>query len=77
MANELGIDVVEAEELVDAEPQELTGSSDDGMVYAYLFDFTDYASEELADKLMQLHGSLTLEVGPWFFDSIEGADPRD
>ncbi len=77
LANELGIDVVEAEELVEAEPQELTGSSDDWTVYAYLFDFTDYASEELADKLMQLHGSLTLEVGPWFFDNIEGSDPRD
>lgn len=74
LAETLGIDVAEAEELTDAEPQELTGSSDDGMVYGYLFDFADFASPELADKLMQLHGSLTLEVGAWFFNDIEGMD---
>jgi hypothetical protein len=72
LAEALGIDVAEAQELTDAEPQELTGSNDDGMVYGYLLDFADYASPALADKLMQLRGSLTLEVGTWFFDGVEG-----
>jgi hypothetical protein len=77
LAEALGIDVAEAEELTAAEPQELTGRSEDGMVYGYLFDFSGHASHELADKLMKVHGSLTLEVGTWFFDDIEGADSSD
>lgn len=69
LAVELNIDVSDAEELVDVEAQELTGHSGD-MTYGYLFDFTDEASPELAAKLMQQHGSLKLEVGPWFFEGV-------
>jgi hypothetical protein len=70
LAEELNIDVVEAEQLTDAEPEALTGNSDE-MTYSYLFDFTRHASPALAAKLMKLHGSLQLEVAPWFFDAVE------
>lgn len=70
LAEELDISMAEAEELTDAEAQALTGSRGE-MVYSYLFDFTSHASPELAAKLMQQRGSLTLEVGPWFFENIE------
>lgn len=73
LAEELKITVAEAEELTDAEAQDLTGNSGE-MTYSYLFDFTKHASPALAAKLMKLHGSLQLEVGPWFFDAIHGPD---
>lgn len=69
LADELDISVAEAEELVDAEPQKLTGHSDE-MTYGYLFDFTDYASPRLRAKLLKTRGSLQLEVGPWFFETV-------
>lgn len=69
LAEELGISASEAEELVDSEPQELTGSSG-AMTYSYLFDFTNYASPRLRAKLLKKHGSLQLEVGPWFFETV-------
>lgn len=71
LAEELGISTSEAEELVDAEPQELTGNSGE-MTYSYLFDFTNYASSKLRTKLLKKRGSLQLEVGPWFFDTVHG-----
>lgn len=73
LAEELDIEVGEAEWLVDAEPIEDTGSSGE-MVYRYVFDFTDHASPELAAKLMRQRGSLQLEVGPNFFEGIRGSD---
>lgn len=73
LADELDIELFEAEQLVDAEPQALTGSSGE-MTYSYLFDFTDYASPALAAKLLAKHGSLQLEVGVNFFDDIPGDD---
>src|SRR6185369_1808947 len=69
LAQELNIDVAEAELLTDVQPQELTGNSG-AMTYSHLFDFTGQVSPELAARLMQQHGSLQLEVGPWFFDNI-------
>lgn len=73
LAEELNIDVTEAEELTDVEAQELTGHSGE-MTYGYLFDFTDQTSPELAAKLMKQHGSLQLEVGPSFFEVLRGPD---
>lgn len=73
LAAELNIDEAEAEQLVWAEPQELTGASGE-MVYGYLFDFSAYASPELAAKLLQSRGSLKLQVGPWFFEGVESSD---
>jgi uncharacterized protein YozE (UPF0346 family) len=70
LAEELGITELEAEQLVDVEPQELTGNRGE-MVYAILLDFTDIASPELAAKLMKQRNSLQLEVGPWFFNAID------
>lgn len=69
LAEELGISASEAEELVDAEPQELTGNSGE-MTYSYLFDFTNHASARLRAKLLKKHGSLQLEVAPWFFETV-------
>ncbi|CAN7332812.1 hypothetical protein [Rhizobacter sp. LjRoot28] len=73
-AERLKISENEAQELVDAEPQELTGSSGE-MTYGYLFDFEGHASPKLAKKLRALHGSLELEVDPAFFGTIH-ADVR-
>jgi hypothetical protein len=69
LAEELGIEPFEAEQLADAEAQELTGHSGD-MTYGYLFDFADHASPQLAGKLLARNGSLQLEVGPNFFEGI-------
>lgn len=69
LAQELNIDLAEAELLTDIEPQELTGNSG-AMTYSHLFDFTGRVSPELAARLMQQHGSLQLQVMPWFFDNI-------
>lgn len=72
LAEALNIDVAEAQELADVEPTELSGQSGE-MTYGYLFDFSQHASPELAARLMARHGSLRLEVQPWFFDGIRGA----
>lgn len=69
LAEKLGITASEAEGLVDAEPQELTGNSGE-MTYSYLFDFTNHASPRLRAKLLEKHGSLQLEVGPSFFETV-------
>lgn len=69
LAEELGIEPFEAAQLADAEAQELTGNSGD-MTYGYLFDFTDYASPQLAEKLLATNGSLQLVVDPNFFEGI-------
>lgn len=73
LAEVLSISVADAEELVDVEPLELTGQSGD-MTYGFLFDFTNYASPELATKLLKQHGSLKLEVGPSFFEGVQTPD---
>lgn len=70
LAEALGISEAEAEELVDVEPEELTGHSGE-MTYSYLFDFTKHASPKLSAKLLKNRGSLQLEVGPWFYDSVD------
>ena len=73
LAAELKISREEAQELVDVEPIELTGHSGDG-AYGYEFDFSRHASPKLAATLMRKHRSLTLRVGPWFYDGIEGSE---
>jgi hypothetical protein len=73
LAEELNIDVVEAAELTDVEPTELSGHSGE-MTYGYLLDFTDRVSPELAARLMAQHGSLQLEVGPLFYEGVRGPD---
>lgn len=73
LAEALSIDVAEAQELADVEPMELSGHSGE-MTYGYLYDFARHASPQLAAKLMAQHGSLQLQVQPWFFDGIRGAD---
>ncbi|CCN16712.1 putative uncharacterized protein [Bordetella bronchiseptica MO211] len=62
--------------LADVEAEPLDGSSGD-MIYGYLLDFTDHASPEIAQKIVQRHGSLRIEVGPNFFDDVRDNDwPR-
>lgn len=68
LAIELDIELGEAEELVDSEV--ITNASSDDLIYGHIFDFSRDASPELAKKLMDKHGSLSLEVPPWFFDHI-------
>lgn len=76
LATELKITVDEAQELVDAEPMELTGHSGDGS-YGFEFDFTDHASPKLAKKLLRKRSPLKVQVGPWFFDGIRDSEfPR-
>lgn len=72
LAKELGLEVSEAEELVDVEP--LTLASDDDLVDAYAFDFSAAASPAVAEKLMANYGSLQVIVGPNFFDNVSGTD---
>lgn len=68
LADELGLSIDEAKELVDADA--IPHESDDGLAYGYAFDFSPHASPEVAEKLMANRGSLQLEVQPWFFDRI-------
>jgi len=73
LAEELNIDVTEAEELTDVEAQELTGHSGE-RTYGFLFDFTGQVSPQLAARLIAQHGSLQLEVGPSFFEALRGPE---
>lgn len=65
----LGWGVDEVQELQDVDEMPLDGSSGD-MIYGYLIDFTNYASSELAARIMQEHGTLQFTVGPNFFDGV-------
>ncbi|MFQ1065248.1 hypothetical protein [Bordetella trematum] len=72
----LGLELHEVGNLADVEAMELDGSSGD-MVYGYLLDFTDYASPEIAQKILRHHSSLRIEVGPGFFEGVRSDDwPR-
>ncbi len=72
LADETGLTVPEAEELVDAEP--IANESNDGMVYGYVFDFSGFASPATAAKLQSKYGSLQVEVFPSFFDRVAHSD---
>lgn len=72
LADELGLKVSEAEELVDIEP--LTLASDDDLVYGYAYDFSPAASPAVAEKLVAKYGSLQVTVGPNFFDNVSSTD---
>lgn len=72
----LGLELHEVGNLADVEAMELDGSSGE-MVYGYLLDFTDYASPEIAQKILRHHSSLRIEVGPGFFEGVRSDDwPR-
>ena len=68
LSAEMGITVVEAEDLADAEPVPRTGN--DGMVYGYIFDFTSFAPPAIAKKILKKYPSLQVEVPLWFFDQV-------
>lgn len=69
LADEFGLTLEEAEELVDVEEHEIEGN--DGAVYGHYFDFEDYASPAVATKLMARFGRLNnLRVGLNFFDQV-------
>ncbi len=75
-ADLLGLELHEVGNLVDVEAVALDGNSGE-MIYSYLLDFTDYASPEVAEKILRRHSSLRIEVGPNFFDNVRSNDwPR-
>lgn len=65
----LGLELHEVGDLADVEAMPLDGNSGE-MVYSYLIDFTDAASREVAQKILQRHSSLRIEVDPNFFDNV-------
>lgn len=69
LADELDLDLTDAEQLIDVEPVELTGSSGE-MVYSLMLDFTDVARPEIAKKILAKHGTLKIEVSANFFDHV-------
>ncbi|WP_025139605.1 hypothetical protein [Achromobacter sp. DH1f] len=72
----LGLELHEIGNLADVEAEELDGSSGE-MAYSYLLDFTDYASPEIARKILRHHSSLRIEVGRGFLEGVRSDDwPR-
>lgn len=69
IAEETGLTVDEAETIQDAEAISL--ETNDDFTYGYQFDFEDFASAEIAEKLETNIGGLTLMVDANFFDDIE------
>lgn len=69
LADELGLELSEAEQLVDA-AEPIADESNDGLVYRYTYDFSLYASPAVAQKLIAKHGSLQIDVPSWFFDRV-------
>lgn len=75
LAEELGLSFDEADELVDAQLDEL--ASDDGLVYGYAFDFSDLELDpKLRRKLERKNGSLRLQVMPHFLERVHGRDAQ-
>lgn len=75
-ADLLGLELHEVGDLVDVEPIARDGNTGE-MVYSYLLDFTEHASPEIAQKILQRHSSLCIEVWPNFFENIRDDDwPR-
>ncbi|EPX95157.1 hypothetical protein C404_22510, partial [Ralstonia sp. AU12-08] len=69
LASELGIGLEEAETLVDAEilPNE---SNDGGLVYSHTLYAEQVASPELAKKLLDKFGTLSIELPSNFYDGV-------
>jgi hypothetical protein len=72
-ADVLGLELHEVGDLADVEPEPLTGHSGE-MTYAYILDFSDYASQKVAAKILQRHGSLRIEVGLDVFENVRDDD---
>lgn len=72
-ADLLGLDLDEVEELLEADVVPRDGNSGE-MIYSYVLDFTDHASPEVAQKILQQHSSLRIEVEPSFFENIRSDD---
>lgn len=68
LAERLGIEVEEAQQLVDAESEGLTlhtGESPD-----HRYPFTDHASPALASKSIAMHGLRQLTLEPWIQEDL-------
>lgn len=77
LAEELGLSFDEADQLVDAEVNEL--ASDDGVVYGHVFDFAELdLAPRLRRKIERKDASLRVTVAPYFFDRVHDreAQPR-
>lgn len=68
LADQLGVTLVEAEELEDA--PYMDNDSDDGLTYSHIFDFEDHASPALAKKLLARYGALQIHVPVGFFERV-------
>jgi uncharacterized protein YozE (UPF0346 family) len=69
LADLLDVDIAAAEELTDAPLQEL--ASDDGVVYAWEFDFAGVkVDDDILERIKGLHGSLQVRVEPDFFERV-------
>lgn len=77
LAEELGLIFDEADQLVDAEVNEL--ANDEGVVHGHLFDFSELElPPRLRRKLEHKDADLRVTVAPYFFDRVHGreAQPR-
>lgn len=75
LAEELGLTFDEADELVDAQVDEL--ANDEGVVHGWLFDFSDLdLTPRLRRKLERKHSDLRVTVAPYFFDRVHGRDAQ-
>jgi uncharacterized protein YozE (UPF0346 family) len=75
LAEELGLSFDEADQLVDAEFNEL--ASDDGVVYGHVFDFSELdLTPRLRRKLERKDASLRATVAPYFFDRVHGREAQ-
>lgn len=72
-ADLLCLELHEVGDLADVEAIELDGNSGE-MIYGYLLDVTEYASPEVARKILRHHSSLRIEVGPAFFEGVRSDD---
>ncbi|NHF68433.1 hypothetical protein [Xanthomonas hortorum] len=63
----LGIPEHELGNLVDVEPEELTGNTDE-MTYGFRIDFRPHATPEMAARILQKNHTLIFEVDPSFYD---------
>lgn len=75
LAEELGLDFDDADELVDAPVHEL--ASDDGLVYGHQFDFSELElAPRLRRKLQRKDGDLKVTVSADFYDRVHGREAK-
>lgn len=75
LAEELDLSFDEADQLVDAEVNEL--ANDEGVVHGHLFDFSELElPPRLRRKLERKDADLRVTVAPYFFDRVHGREAK-